>query len=151
VIYAAADLEAATARIQDELEIMAVGGGRHEGHGTYNRIVPLGGGYLEVLAIADPQEAADSNFGRGLLTRLTRDGEGWLAWVVAVPDIDPVARRLGSTITTLAREGLSDALDRRRAVDARAVPTVLRQPRSRSRRSRGRRRCRRHHLDRTLW
>jgi hypothetical protein len=77
VIYAAADLDAATARIEDELGLTAVGGGRHEGHGTRNRIVPLGGGYLEVLAIADPREASTSEFGSGLLTRLARDGEGW--------------------------------------------------------------------------
>jgi hypothetical protein len=72
--------------------------------------VPLGGGYLELLAVADPQEAADSEFGRGLMSRLARDGEGWLAWVVAVDDIGPVARRLGTTITTLRRAGLSARL-----------------------------------------
>ena len=110
MIYAAADLDAATARFEDELGLTAVGGGRHEGHGTHNRIVPLGGGYLEVLAVADPREASTSAFGRGLLTRLAGDGEGWLAWVVAVPDVDPVAHRLGTPITTLRREGLSARL-----------------------------------------
>jgi Glyoxalase-like domain len=110
VIYAAADLDAATARFEDELGLAAAGGGRHEGHGTHNRIVPLGGGYLEVLAVADPQEAATSAFGSGLLKHLARGGEGWLAWVVAVQDVDLVARRLGTTITTLRREGLSARL-----------------------------------------
>jgi hypothetical protein len=110
VIYAAASLGAATARIEDELGVAAVGGGRHEGHGTENRIVPLGGGYLEVLGVADPQEAATSPFGRGLLARLERSGDGWLTWVVAVPDVDAVANRLSTTITTLAREGLTARL-----------------------------------------
>jgi Glyoxalase-like domain len=108
VIYAAVDLDAVVARIEDELGLTTVAGGRHEGHGTHNRIVPLGGGYLEILGLADPQEAANSEFGRGLLTRLARDGEGWLAWVVAVQDIDPVARRLGTAITTLARRVVLD-------------------------------------------
>ena len=110
VIYAAEDVEAVAARIGNELGVTAVGGGRHEGHGTHNRIVPLGGGYLEVLGVADPHEAAGSDFGRGLLTRLAGVGEGWLAWVVTVQDVDPVARRLGTTITTLRREGLSARL-----------------------------------------
>jgi Glyoxalase-like domain len=36
------------------------GGGRHEGIGTHNRIVSLGGADLEILAIADADEAARS-------------------------------------------------------------------------------------------
>jgi hypothetical protein len=71
--------------------------------------VPLGGGYLELLGVADPEEAANSDFGRGPLTRLARGGEGLLAWVVAVEDVWGVARRLGTTITAVRREGLSAA------------------------------------------
>ena len=110
VIYAVEDLDAAAARIERELGLAVAGGGRHEGHGTHNRIVPLGGGYLELLGVADAQEAASSPFGRGLLRRLEHDGEGWLAWVVAVEDVDPVARRLDTPITTLRRAGLSARL-----------------------------------------
>jgi hypothetical protein len=110
VIYAAEDLDVAAARIEAELGLIAVAGGRHEGLGTHNRIVPLGGGYLELLAVADPEEAARSEFGRGLLARLARDGDGLLGWVVAVDDIDRVARRLGTTVTTIRRAGLSARL-----------------------------------------
>jgi hypothetical protein len=110
VIYATADLEAATAQVENELALTVAGGGRHEGHGTHNRIVALGGGYLELLGVADPEEAAGSPFGRGLLQRLADEGEGWLAWVVAVNDITPVADRLGTSITTLRRAGLSARL-----------------------------------------
>lgn len=110
VIYAAADLDAATARFEAQLGVAAAGGGRHEGHGTHNRIVPLGGGYLEVLGVADAREAADSPFGRGLLGRLEQDGDGWLAWAVAVPDVAAVARRLGTAPATIRREGLSARL-----------------------------------------
>jgi hypothetical protein len=110
VIYAAADLDAATARIERELGLSARAGGRHEGLGTQNRIVPLGGGYLELLAVADQQEAASSDFGRALLARLASGGEGLLGWVVAVADVDAVAARLGTTITTIRRAGLSARL-----------------------------------------
>jgi hypothetical protein len=66
--------------------------------------------YLELLAVADPAEAAGSDFGRGLLARLAQDGDGLLGWVVAVDDVDSVARRLGTTITTIRRAGLSARL-----------------------------------------
>lgn len=110
VIYAAVDLDVAAARLESELGLQAVAGGRHEGLGTHNRIVPLGGGYLELLAVADPDEAASSDFGRGLLARLAQDGDGLLGWVVAVNDVDSVAQRLGTTITTIRRAGLSARL-----------------------------------------
>ena len=96
VIYATADLDAAAARLQRELGLVARDGGRHEGLGTVNRLVPLGGGYLELLAVADPIEATGNEFGRGLMAQLERAGDGLLAWVVAVDDVDPVARRLGT-------------------------------------------------------
>jgi hypothetical protein len=110
VIYAAVDLDAAAARVESELGLLARAGGRHEGLGTHNRIVPLGGGYLELLSVADPEEAAGSDFGRGLVARLAQHGDGLLSWVVAVDDVDSVARRLGTTITTIRRAGLSARL-----------------------------------------
>jgi hypothetical protein len=110
VIYATADLDAAAARVERELGLVARAGGRHAGLGTHNRIVPLGGGYLELLAVADAEEAASSDFGRGLIARLDGDGDGLLGWAVAVDDVDSVARRLGTTVTTITRSGLSARL-----------------------------------------
>ena len=57
-IWATRDLDAAAARFEREHGLRAAGGGRHDGMGTHNRIVPLGGGYLELLAVADADEAA---------------------------------------------------------------------------------------------
>jgi glyoxalase-like protein len=110
VIYAAADLDVAAARVERKLGLTARGGGRHEGLGTHNRIVPLGGGYLELLAVADPDEAARSDFGRAVIARLAEAGDGLLGWVVAVDDVESVASRLGTTITTIRRQGLSARL-----------------------------------------
>jgi catechol 2,3-dioxygenase-like lactoylglutathione lyase family enzyme len=110
VIYAASDLDAAAARLEREFGLQARTGGRHEGLGTHNRIVPLGSGYLELLAVADPDEAATSEFGRALLARLAQAGDGLLGWAVAVDDVDPVARRLETTINTIRRLGLSARL-----------------------------------------
>jgi hypothetical protein len=148
VIYAAADLDAAAARVERELGLAARAGGRHEGLGTHNRIVPLGPGYLELVAVADPEEAAGSDFGRGVMTRLARGGDGLLGWVVAVTDVAEVARRLGTAITTIRREGLSARLT--------GLSEAMREPflpffisrRSWSSGSGHRRRRRRHHIDR---
>jgi catechol 2,3-dioxygenase-like lactoylglutathione lyase family enzyme len=110
VISATADLDAAAARVEAELGVAAVAGGRHERLGTHNRIVPLGGGYLELLAVADPEEAASSNLGRAVHGRIAKEGEGLLGWAVAVDNVRPVAARLGTSITTIKRQGLSATL-----------------------------------------
>ena len=110
VIYATADLGAAAARVESELGLKAVGGGRHEGHGTHNRIVPLGGGYLELMAVAEAAEAAGSPIGSALQARLAEHGDGLFAWAVAADDLDRVADRLGLPITTVSRQGMTARL-----------------------------------------
>jgi glyoxalase-like protein len=110
VIYATADLDDAAARVEAQLGLPAMEGGRHEGHGTSNRIVPLGGGYLELVAVVDPDEAQQSIFGRAIQGRLARAGGGLLGWAVAVDDVDAVAARLGLTTSTISRKGLSARL-----------------------------------------
>jgi hypothetical protein len=110
VIYACADLDAAAARVEAELGVAAGGGGRHERIGTHNRIVPLGGGYLELLAVADPAEAAASDLGRAVQARIAATGDGLMGWAVAVDDVEPVAARLGTAISEIARSGLTARL-----------------------------------------
>lgn len=39
-------------------------GGRHDGVGTENRIIPLNGSYLELVTVVDPSAAAGNPFGR---------------------------------------------------------------------------------------
>jgi hypothetical protein len=110
VILAAADLDSAADRLERDHGLKAAGGGRHEGLGTHNRIVPLGGGYLEILAVADPGEAARSPLGRALAARIAETGDGLMGWAVAVEDVEPVAERLGTEVSTIARQGLSARL-----------------------------------------
>jgi hypothetical protein len=110
VIVAATDLDAAAARLEGEHGLRAAGGGRHEGLGTHNRIVPLGGGYLEILAIADARVAARSQLGRALAARIAQVGEGLMGWAVAVDDVVPVAERLGTPVSRIVRHGLSARL-----------------------------------------
>jgi catechol 2,3-dioxygenase-like lactoylglutathione lyase family enzyme len=106
VIYATRDLDTAAQKVERELGLEVHAGGRHAGGGTHNRIVPLGGGWLELGAIADADEAAGSTFGKALLEFLDSEGEGLMAWVVEVDDVEPVAARLGTEVTTVERPGV---------------------------------------------
>lgn len=102
VIWATADLDATAARLQAEHGLRAGGGGRHAGHGTHNRIVALGGGYLELVAIADADEAQGSPFGRAIATA----PEGLFGWAAAVADLEAHAARLAVATTRIERDGM---------------------------------------------
>jgi hypothetical protein len=110
VIYAAADLEATAARLEQEHGLKAVGGGRHDGMGTHNTIVPLGNGFLEILAVIDPQEAETSPLGRAITGRIESLGEGLMGWAAAVDSVEEVAERLGTEISTIGRQGMTARL-----------------------------------------
>jgi glyoxalase-like protein len=110
VIYGTANLDRAAARVQAELGLSAIAGGRHDGVGTHNRIVPLeDGSFLELLAVADPDEASGSALGAALQRAIAR-GEGLLGWAVAVEDLEPVAARLGTPVVTVGRQGMTARL-----------------------------------------
>ena len=89
------------------MSLSTVEGGRHDGLGTHNRIVPLGGGYLELMAVYDAERVDRSGVARALHSRIEEAAEGLCAWCVAVDDIDAVAKRLGTSLLTVRREGLS--------------------------------------------
>ena len=69
-------------------------GGMHPRFGTRTFVLPLAGGtYLEVVAALDHPAADKAPFGQAVKAR-TAGGGGWLAWVVAVEDIEPFEERL---------------------------------------------------------
>jgi glyoxalase-like protein len=106
VIWATSDIDGAAQRLASEHGLRDAGGGRHVGIGTHNRVFPLGGGYLEVLAVADPDEAAASLIGRAVIAA----PEGLFGWAVAVDDVGAHAERLGLGVTTIERSGLTARL-----------------------------------------
>jgi Glyoxalase-like domain len=106
VIYATRDLDAAAALLEADHGLVVEGGGRHAGIGTENRIVPLGGGYLELIAVVDRAEAQRSALGRALADRIAGRGEGLMGWVVAVEDVVDAAGRTGAELSTIERDGL---------------------------------------------
>jgi hypothetical protein len=103
VIYAVDDLDAAAAVMFDREGLASVPGGRHEGWGTANRIVPLGESYLELITVVDVEEAEQSEFGRAVRRALTED-HPLVGWVVATDDIDGVAKRLELEVEERSRE-----------------------------------------------
>jgi len=109
-ILATADLEAAARRLSDEHGLEVTSGGRHLGIGTENRIVPLGPGYLELIAVVDPDEAARAPLGRALAERIRATGEGLMGWVVAVEDANAEAVRTGADLSVIERSGLRATL-----------------------------------------
>ena len=109
VIYATADLDAAAARVEAELGVVAVAGGRHEGLGTHNRIVSSAAATSSSSQWPIPRRPRAPSWG-AVHARIAAEGEGLLGWAVAVDDVRPVAARLGTPITTIKREGMSARL-----------------------------------------
>jgi hypothetical protein len=97
------DLDRAAERWRREYGLDSSVGGRHARWGTANRIVPLGDGYVELIGVADPEEAGPSEFGRSVMRRAAM-GETWLTFAVATDDLDGVAARLGLEVTEGSRE-----------------------------------------------
>ncbi|MYI86020.1 MAG: VOC family protein, partial [Dehalococcoidia bacterium] len=66
VLLATADIHPTALRLEHDHGLASLPGGRHEGHGTGNRIVPLGDAYIEIMGIVDEEQAAASPMGAWL-------------------------------------------------------------------------------------
>jgi hypothetical protein len=106
VLLAVTDLAAAARTIEERHGLASVEGGRHPGWGTANRIIPLDETYLELIAVVDPAEAADSAFGSWVAAGATPAGRP-LGWAVRTDDLDEVAGRLGLAVEAKSRKDAS--------------------------------------------
>jgi len=92
LVICVADLGEANVEFVDRFGLGSVPGGRHSGHGTENRIVPLGDSYIEMVAVVDASEAAFSQFG------------SWVQSKVAGPTgVDAVCLRTDDIVATSQR------------------------------------------------
>jgi hypothetical protein len=96
IIFGVNDLEAATVRFR-AMGFDVLDGGVHPGVGTANRVIPLGGQYIELLGVVSPELARESEYGRSLL-RSIADGDRLVRWSLRTDAIDRVAARLGLTV-----------------------------------------------------
>jgi hypothetical protein len=97
-----ADLAAAGRELGARHGLASIDGGRHPGWGTANRIVPLGEAYLELVAVVDEAEAAQSPFG-SWVARASPAVAKPLGWAVRTSELDEVARRLGLVVSAGSR------------------------------------------------
>jgi hypothetical protein len=102
IIVGVTDLDAATARFR-ALGFDVLDGGVHPGVGTANRVIPLGGQYLELLGVVDAQQAREHEYGRSLI-RATTGGDRLVRWSLRTAEIDDVAARLGLTVEARRRQ-----------------------------------------------
>lgn len=100
MLIAVEDLQAAARELEGRHGLASVEGGRHPGFGTANRIVPLGGAYLELVTVADESEAERSPFGSWVA--LSEPGRP-MGWAVRTPALEGVAGRLALPIHAGAR------------------------------------------------
>ena len=105
VILAAADIYATSARLERDHGLVSLPGGRHAGHGTGNRIVPLGDAYIEIMGIVDEEEAAASPMGAWLRDR-TASGDTVAALCLRTDaaGLDATAERLGLRPLPMSRD-----------------------------------------------
>lgn len=101
VVVCVADLAEAARRYESDHGVVAVDGGRHPGHGTANKLVPLGDSYIELLAVVAPKEAKTSPLGTWALHRAAVPGAD--AVCLRTDDLDAVTDRLDLEQTEMSR------------------------------------------------
>jgi hypothetical protein len=103
VIYGVHDLDAAGRRLFERFGLASAPGGKHEGWGTANAIVPLGDTYVELVAVIDPEKASRSVFGRWLEVGVM-ERDRLMGWSLATDNLDREASRLELTISRGSRK-----------------------------------------------
>lgn len=101
VIVCVANLDKAARRFEREHGVVSVEGGRHRGHGTANRLIPLGDNYVELLAVVAPKEAKKSALGTWAMHRAAVPGGGGVC--LRAEDLDAVCARLGLRPDAMSR------------------------------------------------
>ena len=96
VIVGVTDVDAAAAEVEAALGLRAGAGGRHDAHGTHNRLIWLGDSYVELMGVFDAALAAESWWGSHLLHVLGVAPEGLAGVVFATTDLDADIRLLRS-------------------------------------------------------
>lgn len=93
VLLASGDIEESADRLLSRYGLQSVRGGEHPQWGTGNRIVPLGGQYLEIIGVRDPARAAGTDLGRWVAAS-SSEGDALAGFMVEPDDFDATCARL---------------------------------------------------------
>lgn len=97
LVFAAHTLGAGVRWLEERLGVTMAVGGEHAYFGTHNAVLPMRGGYLEMIAVnpAAPAPTHPRWFGLDTpeLQRRLQGGPALIHWVVTVPDLDAALRR----------------------------------------------------------
>ena len=105
VIFAVRDFDDFAGRLRSDHGLGSAPGGAHPGHGTGNRIVPLGADYIELMSVVDAEEAAASPLGRWVTERVA-SGEGPAALCLRSDDITRQHAALALPGRCISRTGM---------------------------------------------
>ncbi len=94
VILACADPDGAAAELEAALGLAATGGGCHDAHGTYNRLLWLGDSYVELMGVFDPGLAARSWWGAHISRLLEKSPAAYAGLALASDDLAADIERL---------------------------------------------------------
>jgi hypothetical protein len=102
VILAVADPDAAAAELERVLGLAATAGGRHDVHGTHNRLIFLGDTYIELMGVFDFALAESSWWGAHVVRLLSAEPAAYAGLPLATADLEADVERLcglGSAIS----------------------------------------------------
>ncbi|MGI8999660.1 MAG: VOC family protein [Candidatus Limnocylindria bacterium] len=95
LVIACADPDAAATQLESALGLAAGGGGRHEGLGTFNRLVWLAdGSYLELIGVDDREAALRSPVGAAAVATLDAHGGGLATYALRDDELELTAGAL---------------------------------------------------------
>jgi len=103
VIICVPDLDRAADSFSKRYGLESVAGGRHGGLGTANRIIPLGGNYLELLTVVDRRAARTKPFGIWATVMIEENSMRPAGLCLRTEDIRAVASRLGLKPVPMSR------------------------------------------------
>jgi hypothetical protein len=101
LVIAVPDPDAAATELEERVGLLATGGGRHEGMGTFNRIAWLAdGSYLEFLGVEDREAALGWAMGAAAVQALEQGG-GLACYALAANELEAMVDELRANASAI--------------------------------------------------
>jgi hypothetical protein len=94
VIIASPDPDADAVAVEEVLGLRAGGGGKHDAHGTFNRLFWMGDSYVELMGVFDSALAAESWWGRHVAALLAGRSAAFAGMALTTGDLAADVSRL---------------------------------------------------------